>query len=673
MLSGRSQRFFSSLVTFGLLAACSSTKSPEAGGAAGTSTGSGSGSSTAGTSGNTSPTSGSSTSGGTAGTGTTTSGGGNGGTGTASTGSPGGTGAGGTGATTGTGTGAAGASSGSGGTSTPGSYKSVTIVESSRAAGATATPEHGVTLPTTLTPKAAAAGTGLVITVDPTMKRQTITGFGAAMTEVVASTIAILTPAQQTEIYNALYSPSGNNYTLTRTHIGSCDFALSAYTYDDNGGTADPTLAQFSIANDMTYLIPGLKAAQTASGGALKILGTMWTSPPWMKDQKIYNGGTVQPANYAALGSYFSKYVQAYKAQGLDIWALTPANEPLGVGGARESMIWTSAAMNTFLQANLGPTLKADGAANNFTPPKIFIYDHNKGAGPNTDELLWTKLMFGDPTTAPFLAGTALHWYNSTFEVFEATLDALHAIPNAGELLFDEGTADGFIFNVPAGAGHDSTEAQTVSQINAAWASDDWFWNVDQYDWGYDYDVLAIHPEYAPVSRYARDIIVGLNHWYTGWIDWVAVLNKYGALNAATGGVGNTGPAPYSNTRGDPGVSHIPNGLPASIMVDEVPTMTGQTGTIHYTPIFYAMGQISKYIKPGATILTTTLSTMPNGDNTTTTDQTLFATGGQNTDGTTAVVIFNSATTAVPYTVVVGTQSVTGSIPPQAMQTLVWQ
>jgi len=170
---------------------------------------------------------------------------------------------------------------------------------------------------------------------------------------------------------------------------------------------------------------------------------------------------------------------------------------------------------------------------------------------------------------------------------------------------------------------------------------------------------------------------VGLNHWYTGWIDWTAVLNKWGAQDAVGGGMGSAGPLganAYSSTRGDPGVSHIENGNPASIMVDEMPAGgTNQTGTIYYTPVYYVLRHVSKYIHPGATILQTTLSTMPGGDNTTTTTQTFFATAGHNTDGTTAVVIFNAGTAAVPYTVVISGQSVTGSIPAQAMQTLVLQ
>ncbi len=147
------------------------------------------------------------------------------------------------------------------------------------------------------------------------------------------------------------------------------------------------------------------------------------------------------------------------------------------------------------------------------------------------------------------------------------------------------------------------------------------------------------------------------------------------------GSAGPLGANAYSSTRGDPGVSHIENGNPASIMVDEMPAGgTNQTGTIYYTPVYYVLRHVSKYIHPGATILQTTLSTMPGGDNTTTTAQTFFATRRRhNTDGEPRAVKSSSSTlrmrrnAAMPYTVVVSGQSVTGSIPAQAMQTLVLQ
>jgi glucosylceramidase len=676
MRNARFQSLFTSLVTFGLLAGCSST-TPPAGGGGGSTTGSGGGGTGSQAAGGAS-TGGSTTSGagGTGATaGTTTSGAGGSGSGMASTGA-GSSGA----AGASMGSGMASGSSGTGGTGSTGAsvigmYKTVTGVQSSRAAGAGMTAEHVAPITTPLTIAAAATGTGTIITVNASMPRQTITGFGAALTEVVASTIAILTPAQQTEIYTKLFSPTENHYTLTRMHIGSCDFALSAYTYDENGGVADPTLANFSIKQDMDYLIPGLQAALTASNGALKILGSPWTAPTWMKTVKAFNDGSLQTMYYTTYAQYLSKYVQAYKAAGLNIWAITPQNEPLvsGPNGPREIMYFPLTMMDPFVKTALGPQFMTDGLTT-----KIFAYDHNKGPLPNTDEVLFAKTMFTD-TASPFLQGLALHWYGSTFEVYETTLDYLHTNYPTKDILYNEGVADGFIFGGAANGGAQPV-ASTSAHINAAWMTDDWFWGANEYDWGWDYANGAAggHPgPYSVVTRYARDIIVGLNHWYTGWIDWTAVLNKWGAQDAAGGGMGSAGPLGpnmYSSTRGDPGVSHIENGNPASIMVDEMPAGgTNQTGTIYYTPVYYVMRHVSKYIQPGATILQTTLSTMPGGDNTTTATQTFFATAGHNPDGTTAVVIFNSGMAAVPYTVVVSGQSVSGSIPAQAMQTLVLQ
>jgi len=357
------------------------------------------------------------------------------------------------------------------------------------------------------------------------------------------------------------------------------------------------------------------------------------------------------PADYDVFAKYLSKYVQAYKAAGLDIWALTPTNEPLGVGGSRESMVWTADTMDTFLRSNLGPQFKTDNLST-----KLFVFDHNKDVA-TSEMITWTQKFFGIASPNPQISGTAVHWYNSTFEVFEDSLDALHAVDPTKDILFDEGTADGFIFN-----------KAVVKVADAAWwQNDDWYWKKDNYDWGYDYADKAIHPGYQTAHRYARDIIVGLNHWYTGWIDWNAVLNKFGALDAADGGVGAVGA---------PGVSHIANGVPAGIMIDEA---APATPVLYYTPIFYVMRQFSKFIQPQAKILTSTVTlsadvTKLDYDSTPTQDgQALFAVAAQNPDNSLAVVLFNETGKSIDYSISTGKQSADGTIPAQAVQTLLWK
>jgi glucosylceramidase len=546
----------------------------------------------------------------------------------------------------------------SGGQSNSNGYSTIQLFETSRNAGVGSKSEHCDPLAAPMI-HPAAASTRSTIAIDATKRRQTITGFGAALTEVTASTIAVLPADKQTEIYDAYFSPAGSAYNLTRTHIGSCDFALAAYTYDDTAG--DTALANFSIAHDQTYLIPALKKA-LATNPSLKILSSLWSAPAWMKSPDpnpsalgsstvgtLY-GGNLLPADYGAFAKYLSKYVQAYKAQGLDIWAVTPTNEPLGVGGSRESMVWTADTMNTFLRTNLGPQFQTDGVTS-----KLFVFDHNKDAA-TSEMITWPQKLFGTAPN-PQIAGTAVHWYGSTFNVYEPSLDALHAIDPSKDILFDEGTADGFIFN------------KAVVNVAAAawWQNDDWYWKKDNYDWGYDYADKAIHPPYQTAHRYARDIIVGLNHWYSGWIDWNAVLDKYGALDDKNGG---------AKPLGSPGISHIANGVPAGIMIDEA---TPATPTLYYTPVFYVMRQFSKFIQPGARILTSSVTlaagvTKLDYDNTATPDgQALFAVAAQNPDKTLAVVVFNETGKAIDYSITVGNQAVDGTAPAQAVQTLVWK
>jgi glucosylceramidase len=483
---------------------------------------------------------------------------------------------------------------------------------------------------------------GTTITVNVGMPRQQIVGFGSALTEASASIVNGLPMAIQTQLLDAYFSPSGSGYTLARTHIGSCDFALSQYSYDDNG--PDPTLANFSIAHDNALLLPFLKAALAASSGALKILSSPWSAPGWMKDNGSMQGsggqdGALQQQYYAVYAQYLSKYIQAYAAAGVPIWAITPQNEPMGVGGSREGMQWSDAQMNQFIRDNLGPQFRTDGVG----ATKVFIYDHNKApAGVSPGPVSWATTLLGDSATNPFVAGTAVHWYGTTFETNEDALDAINALDPSKSILFDEGCADNL------GAAGQSTN----------WMQDDYYWTKDEADWGYSYaapdgttpvtpdGTKKDHPIYEPVYRYVRDLIVGLNHWYVGFIDWNAILDQNG------------------------GQGHIPNPVAAGILVDT------NAKTAYYTPIYYLMQHFSKFILPGSRVLATTVAVDPgvaatDYDGTPTQDgHAILAASAQTPNGGVIVVVFNETGAPIPYAVRIGGATFTTTIPAQAIQTL---
>jgi glucosylceramidase len=475
-----------------------------------------------------------------------------------------------------------------------------------------------------------------------TTQKQTILGFGGALTESSASVLSSLPAAARTAAIDAYFSTSGSGYTLARTHIASCDFSLASYQYST---TVDTTLADFSVAHDEQVLIPLLKDAIQSSGGGLKILASPWSAPAWMKSPAAlyvpptasnnYTGTdpVLQAQYFDAYALYLSKYIQAYAAEGVPIWALTPQNEPLGNGGQWETMAWTDVTMNTFLRDNLGPRLKTDGL-----DVKVFAFDHNKGPV-NADYVDWIRVIYADTATNPVVYGSATHWYGSTIDVFEDSLEAVHALDPTKPILATEGTLDGLTNQ----AAQPATPAYQYS-----WLTDDFYWTKDEYDWGYWYATAAdkpLHPVYEPVYRYARDIIVGLNHWYAGWIDWNVALDK------------------------DGGPNHVNNWCGAGMMIDT----TAQT--IYYSPIFYIMRHFSKYIRPGAIVLDSTVTLAAGaslaGYDGMPTDG-LLATVAKNVDGSVVVVVFNETAAPLDYAVTSGSETVNGTAPAQSLQTLVW-
>ena len=195
----------------------------------------------------------------------------------------------------------------------------------------------------------------VVISLNPNKKFQTITGFGGSFTESSASLLNRLSKKNRKKILDAYFSEEGANYSLTRTHIASCDFSLSNYTYAKVEN--DLTMEYFTIEDDKEDLIPMILEAKAISKNGFKIISSPWTCPPWMKDNKKYVGGKLLPEFNDAFALYFSKYLNAYNKEGIDIWGVTVINEPHGNGNNWESTHFSPEEMTLFVQYHLGPKL----------------------------------------------------------------------------------------------------------------------------------------------------------------------------------------------------------------------------------------------------------------------------------------------------------------------------
>ena len=169
----------------------------------------------------------------------------------------------------------------------------------------------------------------LTITVDPSLRYQTMDGVGASITDSSASVLMELDPAARDATMRDLFVTDGLSFL--RQPIGSSDFVNGPhYTYDDVApGETDYDLSQFSIAHDQAQILPLVRQA-LALNPSLKVMGTPWSPPAWMKTNDSLIGGRLidDPRVYQAYADYLVKFVQAYQAAGVPIYGLTIQNEP---------------------------------------------------------------------------------------------------------------------------------------------------------------------------------------------------------------------------------------------------------------------------------------------------------------------------------------------------------
>ncbi|MEN4760441.1 glycoside hydrolase family 30 beta sandwich domain-containing protein [Chryseobacterium sp. C39-AII1] len=236
------------------------------------------------------------------------------------------------------------------------------------------------------------------IEIDPSQVFQTIDGFGYTITGGSVEVINQLSAAKKQELLNDLFSSSGIGVNYLRISIGASDLNSEVFTYDDiPAGQTDPMLAQFTLTKDQA-LIQMLKDILVINPN-IKILATPWSAPVWMKDNGNSKGGSLKPEYYGVYAQYFVKYIQAMKAQGIKIDAVTPQNEPLHPGN-NPSMYMTAGNQATFIKNNLGPAFQAA----NITA-KIIAYDHN------CDDPAYPLAILNDPAANPYVDGSAFHLY----------------------------------------------------------------------------------------------------------------------------------------------------------------------------------------------------------------------------------------------------------------------
>jgi len=251
------------------------------------------------------------------------------------------------------------------------------------------------------------------IQVTPSNVLQPWDGVGGALTDSAATVLAALPAVQQQSVLTSLFSQSnGIGLNMIRLPMGASDFSASGnYSYDDvTTGQTDTALAHFSIAHDQTNIIPLLQSAYTINPN-LKIVATPWSPPAWMKTNGSMKGvanasssvSQINSADFPALANYFVKFIQAYQAQGLPIYAVSAQNEPLSTTSGYPTAILTASDESNFIATDLGPALNTAGLSS----VKIFGLEDNWADGSYAQTVLQSS-------ATPYLSGSSFHWYNGT-------------------------------------------------------------------------------------------------------------------------------------------------------------------------------------------------------------------------------------------------------------------
>ena len=134
------------------------------------------------------------------------------------------------------------------------------------------------------------------IVIDTSEIYQEIDGFGYTLTGGSALHINKMSDPARKELLQELFGTGENDLGVSylRLSIGASDLDEAPFSYNDlANGETDENLEKFSLANDTINLIPVLKDILEIYPD-IKILGSPWSPPVWMKDNKSSIGGSLK-------------------------------------------------------------------------------------------------------------------------------------------------------------------------------------------------------------------------------------------------------------------------------------------------------------------------------------------------------------------------------------------
>ena len=422
-----------------------------------------------------------------------------------------------------------------------------------------------------------------------------ILGFGGSFTESAALNYFSLSPAGREAVLDIFFGEDGLGYNLARTHINSCDFSVENYAFDDIDGDFTLEFFDTEVTHDKQAMLPFMRSSISKLldgwGDDLHIIASPWSPPAWMKktgqmngseDEECLKNGDEYRETWAL---YFSKFIEAYGKQGVNIWGVTIQNEP-EFSAPWEACRHTSDFELDFVERFLGPVLRRD-----HPNLKILSFDHNK------DHLVTYSEKLINST---FIDGIGYHWYAGGMD---RLLDGGVGTPNLHKLaarMSMHASSSSKIFLQTEGC-HCPSTGYAGGDVNVAWSR---------------------------AERYGHAILADLSAGSSGWIEWNLMLDRFGGPNH----VGNVCDAPVLAIPHRATVSPSSSSTPSfSPPYPPTPPNTFSSAqgdsysfeTLHNVfgakkehlevgvfvqPLYHMMSHFSRHLRPGSTAVEGSLS-----------------------------------------------------------------
>jgi glucosylceramidase len=270
------------------------------------------------------------------------------------------------------------------------------------------------------------------IAVDPRVTYQSILGIGISMEESSVFNLSKLSPAKRTEVLTRMLDPDrGTGINLIRVTMGTSDFTGRPwYSYDDvPKGQTDPHLDHFSIQKDIEYGIVSVIKEMIAVNPKILFFAAPWSPPAWMKSNQAIAGGlpdgVLLTADIPVLAKYFRRFIEAYRALGIPIYAITMQNEPTATSDGMPTCLVTAEQ-----EAQLVKATKQEFSSGGIDT-KVWIYDQNFDIG-----VQYAKTVFGDTAALAATDGVAFHDYAGD----PSAMSTLHDLYPDKDIFFTEKT-----------------------------------------------------------------------------------------------------------------------------------------------------------------------------------------------------------------------------------------